>query len=125
MKKLEFQKPYKLSAVIQIISEAIIQNGISNNLSYEYMNFYLYTKDDVKIASEDTICYIESYPEIDDNDREIYPNFVISERLEVFCSGNILEDVISNLFHQKNSPAIKEFVTALNYYFANDAFLKI
>jgi hypothetical protein len=124
MEKLEMRVPYKLSMVVDIVVKNIKENGIYNELNYEEMAFYLYTKEYEKSVTSDAICYLDDIPDIDDDDNEIYPPFVVNERLEVFLSGENLENVIGSVLHQKIEPSMNELVEAINYYNERDAFIQ-
>ena len=73
MKKntLEKQVVYKLSDVITIFRNMIIENGTDNLL--DDMDLCVYTVDFVEKASSDMICYLDDYPDVDDNDQERHP----------------------------------------------------
>lgn len=117
---LEKQVAYKLSDVITIFRNMILENGIDNFL--DNLDLCVYTIDFVEEAINDTICYMDDYPEVDDNDQEIYTDFVTENKLVMFYSGEQFEDVISNTLNQKFDATIEEFIFALNYYRDNDNF---
>ena len=98
----------------------ILENGIDNFL--DNLDLCVYTIDFVEEAINDTICYMDDYPEVDDNDQEIYTDFVTENKLVMFYSGEQFEDVISNTLNQKFDATIEEFIFALNYYRDNDNF---
>ena len=117
---LEKHVAYKLSDVITIFKNMILENGIDNFL--DNLDLCVYTIDFVEEAINDTICYMDDYPEVDDNDQEIYTDFVTENKLVMFYSGEQFEDVISNTLNQKFDATIEEFIFALNYYRDNDNF---
>lgn len=117
---LEKQLAYKLSDVITIFRNMILENGIDNFL--DDMDLCVYTINFVEEASNDTICYLDDYPDVDDNDQEIYTDFVTKNKLVMFYSGEQFEDVINNTLYQKSNATIEEFIFALNYYRDNDNF---
>ena len=117
---LEKQVAYKLSDVITIFKNMILENGIDNFL--DNLDLCVYTIDFVEEAINDTICYMDDYPEVDDNDQEIYTDFVTKNKLVMFYSGEQFEDVINNTLYQKSNATIEEFIFALNYYRDNDNF---
>ena len=117
---LEKQVAYKLSDVITIFKNMILENGIDNFL--DNLDLCVYTIDFVEEAINDTICYMDDYPEVDDNDQEIYTDFVTENKLVMFYSGEQFEDVINNTLYQKSDATIEEFIFALNYYRDNDNF---
>ena len=55
----------------------IIENG-ADNFSEDV--FCIYTMDFVEIASGDTICYLDDYPDVDDDNEEIHTDFVADKR---------------------------------------------
>lgn len=120
---LEKQVEYKLSDVITIVSNMIIENGINNFL--DDIDFCIYTTDYVEEASGDTICYLDEYPDIDDNDKEIYTDFVTDRKLVMFYSGEQFEDVIGQMLSQKRDASIEEFISGINYYREHDDFLDL
>lgn len=120
---LEKQIAYKLSDVIMIFRNVIIENGIDNLL--QDMDLCVYSIDFVEEASSDTICYLDDYPDVDDNDHEIYTDFITENNLVMFYLGEQFEDVISNTLSQKLDATIDEFIFALNYYRDNDDFADV
>lgn len=118
---LEKQVEYKLSDVITIFANMIIKNGIDNLL--DDMDYCIYTTYFVEEASGDTICYLDDYPDVDDNDQEIYTDFIVENNLVMFYSGEQFEDVISNMLSQKMDASIEEFISAINYYREHDDFI--
>ena len=120
---LEKQIAYKLSDVIMIYRNVIIENGIDNLL--QDMDLCVYSIDFVEEASSDTICYLDDYPDVDDNDHEIYTDFITENNLVMFYLGEQFEDVISNTLSQKLDATIDEFIFALNYYRDNDDFADV
>ncbi|CAI0883003.1 hypothetical protein FCL49_01700 [Serratia proteamaculans] len=87
-------------------------------------NFCLYgeTDDQLKV---DGNYYIADYPDVDDDDKEIYPQIVISKNLNYLYSGQQFADVVDSVLEQKPSASLDDFVEALNYYSANDDFLDL
>lgn len=120
---LEKQVEYRLSDVITIFSNMIIENGVDNFL--DNVDFCLYTTDFVDIASDDTVCYLDDYPDIDDNDEEIYTDFVTERKLVMFYSGEQFEDVIGHMISQKIDVSIEDFMSGINYYREHDDFLDL
>lgn len=119
--KLEKQVEYKLSDVVTIFSNMIIENGIDNLL--DDMDYCIYTTDFVEEASGDMLCYLDDYPDVDDNDQEIYTDFIVENNLVMFYSGEQFEDVISNMLSHKMDASIEELIAAINYYREHDAFM--
>ncbi|RUT71309.1 hypothetical protein D0817_05385 [Flavobacterium cupreum] len=85
-------------------------------------NFCLYGETDDRLRA-DGIYYIADYPDVDDNDKEVYPQIVQSKKLHYLYSGEQFADVVDSVLEQNQSASLDEFVKALNYYSANDDFL--
>ncbi|WP_054878459.1 hypothetical protein, partial [Yersinia similis] len=79
-------------------------------------NFCLYgeTDEQLKVGGN---YYVADYPDVDD-DKEIYPQIVISKKLNYLYSGQQLVDVVDSVLEQKPSASLDDFVKALNYYSA-------
>lgn len=126
MNKIKIREPYRLEELVIIVSDAIIAEGLDQNLDYEEMDFCLYTRGGHdEPASTDLICYPEHYPDVNDEDEEIYPDFVVTEKLRFFYSGEQFEDVVHNVLFQKRQPSMEEFIKGLNYYMEHDSFLDL
>ena len=87
-------------------------------------NFCLYGEVD-ELLKADGKYYIADYPDVDDNDNEVYPKIVYSKKLHYLYSGQQFADVIDTVIEQKPSASIDDFVKALNYYSVNDDFLDL
>ncbi|WP_127960499.1 DUF7716 domain-containing protein [Serratia microhaemolytica] len=85
-------------------------------------NFCLYG-DDCDELKVDGNYYVADYPDVDDQDNEVFPQVVISKKLNYLYSGQQFVDVIDSVLEQKPSASLDEFVRALNYYSVNDDFL--
>lgn len=123
MKELEKQVEYKLSEVISIFSNMIIENGVDNFL--DDVDFCIYKEAFEDVASSDTICYLDEYPDIDDDDQEVYTDFVTERKLVMFFSGEQFEDVIGHMLSQKVDASIEEFIAGINHYREHDDFLDL
>lgn len=120
---LKKRKAYYLSELITIIANAIIENGIDKLLDYKDMDFCIYTKGYTECASANLVCYLEDYPNVNDEDEEEYPEFVCKEKLKMFYHAEHFEDVISNALYQKRNASMDEFIAGLNYYREHDDFI--
>ena len=122
MKTLENSKKYTLAEIFDFI--------LNSNEEFVMDNFNLYLKDDSVKTSKDMVCFISNEGiDINDNDNEIHPEFVIDFGLEFYCSGQLIEDVVLNTIHQKDEDktkvTIEQLVVALDFYLQNDNFLTI
>ena len=105
-----------------ISMRGLVEMAKLKKVNYSYC---VYVKDSDAPITADTVCFIEDYPEINDSDEEIYPEFVVDNNLELLCREELLQDVVRNAIHQKPNVATDEIVNAFNYYNEHDSFLKI
>lgn len=111
----EKMKEYGLSEIIELAKKD--KEGLDN--------LCLYTKKYAALATADLTCYLESYPEINADDKEEYPEFVRLNSLELFFYGQQFADVMSSLESQKELPVIDDYINAINYYLGNDNFITL
>jgi hypothetical protein len=71
----------------------------------------------------DSPCVIESFPLIDDDDQEIYPDYVLQQGLEFCFSDALLEDVIMSALLHKPTASNEELLAAIDYYAEHDCFM--
>jgi hypothetical protein len=75
------------------------------------------------------ICYADGGVDINDDDEEVYPDFIVKNGFEHFCSGELFEDVIYQAVQQKGeknlTPTMSELVAALDYYIKHDTYLTL
>lgn len=67
--------------------------------------------------------FISDYPDVNDDDKEIYPEPVISASLSYLYSGQQFVDVVTLVLEQKSDATYEDYVNALNYYDVNDEFM--
>ncbi|MTD26522.1 DUF7716 domain-containing protein [Erwinia sorbitola] len=87
-------------------------------------DFCLYGETDEQLRVDGSY-YVADYPDVDDDDKEIYPKIVVSKKLNYLYSGQQFADVVDSVLEQKPSASLDDFVEALNYYSANDDFLDL
>ena len=116
MGKVEWRKPYKISELIEIVTKdywVLNEPDIhGKHLCPDtgIFDLQLYTRKFEEEIYEDLVCYLEDYPEITDDDEEVFPEFVAEEGLVLLYSGENFEAVISGAFDQKLNPSMKEFI---------------
>lgn len=86
-------------------------------------NWCLYSNEDA--ISLESKCYIDDYPYINDNDEEIYPEFIVNNELELLYRDELIQDVVISCLTQKKTASLEEIMFAINYYDENDCFLKL
>jgi len=116
--------PLKLSELL----EQFQQKGISDDVYKMYAlgeSFDLYREPSDEPLTKDTICYVDDGVTGDENNEDVYPEFVAKNGLEFCLSGEIFIDVLLSVFEQTKTPSIKNLVDALNYYNEHDNYLDI
>ena len=87
------------------------------------LHFCVYGAQDSSTITLQTLCVIEAFPLITDDDEEIYPDFVVHHRLEFWFSDELLEDVVMSALHHNPSLTDSELVEAIGYYAEHDCFM--
>ncbi|MDR3411772.1 MAG: hypothetical protein P4L87_12665 [Formivibrio sp.] len=72
-----------------------------------------------------SICVIDDYPEINDEDEEIFPDTVTNAGLVFWYRDELIEDVISNAKNQDAGVTNKKILEAINYYDEHDSFMPL
>lgn len=75
--------------------------------------------------SLDSICIIGDYPDYDEDDNEIIPDYIASKGFELVYRDEAFQDVIITCYNQKNNCSIEEVFNSLMYYDQHDNFLEI
>ena len=70
-----------------------------------------------------TSCVIEAFPQITDDDEEIYPPYILENGLEFWFSDELLEDVVMSALHHKPTVSNTELLAAIEYYAERDCFM--
>lgn len=117
MQELNLQVPYQLNMILEIISKEVKENGFTDE------DYCLYAHKNT--LTPELICYLDLYPTVSDDDKDIYPDFIIKENLSLLYYGEQFEDVLLNVLDQKDNPAIKDYISALDYYSKNDTFKEL
>lgn len=86
-------------------------------------SYCIYCKGGIETPTLNTVCYLDDYPEIDDDDEETYSQFVVSNNLELLFREELIQDVILNVNHQVQGPTNEQIMQAINYYNENDTFM--
>ena len=114
MSWLEYRKAYALDGLIYKI-----MGGDTLD------DFCVYTKEYEAFAKEELVCYLDNYPVINDDDEEVYPDFVVENSLELFFYGEQFIDVLHNISIQREKPSVEDFIAGLNFYLENDNFIEL
>ena len=68
-------------------------------------------------------CIIDEYPDYDDDDNEIMPDYVNANDYELVYRDEMIQDVIITSYNQKNNCTIQEIYDSLVYYDQHDSFM--
>ena len=85
--------------------------------------FCLYTETWVEHLSGNLDCYIDAYPHGDENDEDVYPDFIVENDFDLIYYGEHFISVVKNVLHQHPKANTQNIIDALNYYRENDNFL--
>ncbi len=120
-KLIKKQKSYKLSEVVNILRDLYFKGG--NEAIYSNSGWCLYLK--AEEINLDTVCYIDNYPDFDDDDEETYPLYVIENDLDFKYRDELLQDVICSALYSKSNATNEELMNAVFYYDKHDSFLEL
>ena len=63
--------------------------------------------------------------QISDDDVEIYPESATSRKFWVFCSDELIQDVVDLAIHQKSTASHAELLACLEHYIEHDDFMDL
>ena len=116
---MERKRSLKLSDIITSICTLYKTEG--ETAVYLNNGWCVYSSE--KEITPETICYIDDYPDFDDDDNEIYSDYIVNNNMELIYRDEIIQDVIITCLNQKSNATIDEIVRALFYYEEDDNFL--
>ena len=70
-----------------------------------------------------TVCYLDNGPKIIDG-KEVFPDFVNENGLDILCSGDVFMDVYDDLDERYPNFTKDQLIDALNYYMDNDDYIE-
>ncbi len=88
-------------------------------------SYCIYGSDGLNSPDINSICYVGDYPDFDDDDEEIFPDYVREKGLQLLFRDELIQDVFINLRSQSFSGDVSVFMDAINYYNENDNFMRI
>lgn len=129
MEKIKLREEYTIRQLIEMLTKDYWVINHSNPKpccpDIGLFDFYIYAYPYEGPIYEDLVCYVEEPPQITDEDKEIFPDFVMEKGLSFLYSGENFETVIEVVFDQKPEPSAEEWMDSLNYYRIYDAFLEL
>lgn len=93
------------------------------NLPNFHIYIYISSDEDESILDIETVCYLDNGPKIIDG-KEVFPDFVNENGLDILCSGDVFMDVYDDLDEQYPNFTKDQFIDALNYYMDNDDYIE-
>ena len=109
------------------ISEAIdcarLFNDDDTDKFAKFPYIYISSDEDESILDLETVCYLDNGPKIMDG-KEVFPDFVNENRLDILCSGDVFMDVYDDLDERYPNFTKDQFIDALNYYMDNDDYIE-
>ena len=115
------KQKYLFEEVIDEIREMYLQGG--DQIFYREAAWCLYSKTDkLNLKSE---CFVLPYPEIDDDDNQILPEFAVQNGLEFVYRDEMLQDVIAAAVDEDEDISNKKLLKAIKYYEKYDTFMDI
>jgi hypothetical protein len=99
--------------------------AIVKRRGHENKSYCVYGHGESDNASLESECYIDLYPEITEDFDEIFPDFVIEQRLNLWYREELIQDVVASVLAQDSHATETTILKAIKYYVKNDSFLKI
>jgi hypothetical protein len=116
---MEIKKEKTLKDIIEFLLETIKNEGEKELLS-DY-GWCIYGEGiDLELSDK---CFIDTYPDYDDDDNEILPELVSQKDYELVYRDEMIQDVVVACYNQKKDCSIEEVFDALKYYDEHDSFL--
>ena len=114
------KQKYVFRELIDEIKEIYLADG--NEAFYKGDGWCVYAKTEkLSLKSE---CYVLPYPDVDDDDNEIYPEFAVQNGLLFIYRDEMLQDVIANAVDEDEEISDKKLLKAINYYDKYDSFME-
>ncbi len=100
----------------------LVKNKQERSERYDPSFIYsIYTKTE-SLELGDQI-FVGDTSDLDDNDNEIFPDFVVSNGYEYYCSDENIQDVIDLALRNNPNYSDAELLQRLKYYLEKDTFL--
>lgn len=101
--------------------EQLINNIKTNEKRLSFCVYGAIPSEDATLA---TYCVIDDYPQISDNDEEIFPVSVVKAGLKFWYRDELLEDVIVNATSRNPEITNEKILKAVNHYDEHDTFMQ-
>ena len=90
---------------------------------YNMPGWCIYAKDET--ITVETECYVDAYPDYDDDDNEVFSDYIVENHLYMLYRDEMVEDVVMSCIDQKANVSYDEIMEALIYYDQNDSFMDL
>lgn len=112
-------KQYRFEEIISQMKEIYIKEGCEALLNDDEWCMYS-NEDDFNLNS---ICYIDDYPDIDDETyEEVYPKFITINALSLVYTDEQLQNIIISALSQNVELTNEDLMKAILYYDEYDCF---
>ena len=110
-------------SISEVIECARLFNDDNTDKFAKFPYIYISSDEDESILDLETVCYLDNGPKIIDG-KEVFPDFVNENRLDILCSGDVFMDVYDDLDERYPNFTKDQFIDALNYYMDNDDYIE-
>lgn len=110
-------------SISEVIDCARLFNDDDTDKFAKFPYIYISSDEDESILDLETVCYLDNGPKIMDG-KEVFPDFVNENRLDILCSGDVFMDVYDDLDERYPNFTKDQFIDALNYYMDNDDYIE-
>lgn len=110
-------------SISEVIDFARLFNDDDTDKFAKFPYIYISSDEDESILDLETVCYLDNGPKIMDG-KEVFPDFVNENELDILCSGDVFMDVYDDLDERYPNFTKDQFIDALNYYMDNDDYIE-
>mgnify|MGYP000941116316 FL=1 len=110
-------------SISEVIDCARLFNDDDTDKFAKFPYIYISSDEDESILDLETVCYLDNGPKIMDG-KEVFPDFVNENELDILCSGDVFMDVYDDLDERYPNFTKVQFIDALNYYMDNDDYIE-
>ncbi len=119
---LEKKREYRFEEVIDALRVKYFEEGKDG--LYKDNNWCLYSE--TENMELNSVCYIDEYPECDDETyEEKMPEFIEEKKLQLIFRDELLQDVVISVLTKKESASNSELLRSIKFYDDNDTFLEL
>ena len=110
-------------SISEVMDCARLFNDDDTDKFAKFPYIYISSDEDESILDLETVCYLDNGPKIMDG-KEVFPDFVNENELDILCSGDVFMDVYDDLDERYPNFTKDQFIDALNYYMDNDDYIE-